>query len=206
MSVLNKFNGIVTVEIQRATNHEKKGEWREAREAWLDIIEYCLLFARKTPELKIGTSRMIIEKAQKLMARVETIDEKIRAERLYSTPHEPTGALNFLSPGPGEEPPKEAAMVYQANEKQQDLNGQLKAAIEKMEPARKEGSKSSDGKNFIEVGEERIEIPDNFPLIEITPKDSFKPAAVTSERLEIDSTKHYVDGESKADDKIKPGT
>ncbi len=157
---------------------------------------------------------MIIEKAHKLMARVETINEKIHAEQLHAVPAAPAGGNNLPSPGPafdttatGVVPTRAAGTDFNiaGDEKQQALNDQLKKAMDGMEPREKGEAKPGGGqKKFIEVGDERVEIPDDFPLIEITPKDSFKPATTPSEPVEIDSTKHYIDADTRPDGKKKP--
>ena len=82
MSELKKFNIVIKAAIQKAQLYEKNELWHKARDEWLDIIEYCLLFADKTSNLKKSTKEMISEKAQNLMKRVDKIDEKISVESL----------------------------------------------------------------------------------------------------------------------------
>ncbi|NMC04392.1 MAG: hypothetical protein GYA24_04230, partial [Candidatus Lokiarchaeota archaeon] len=60
-------------------------------------------------------------------------------------------------------------------------------------------------KKFINVGTQNIEVPDDFPLVEITPKDSFKPPSVPPEKMQIDKTRIDVDDKGKPPGKPSTG-
>lgn len=188
MSELKKFNMVIKEAIQKAQLYEKNELWHKARNQWLDIIEYCLLFADKTTDLKRTTKEMISEKAQNLMKRVDQIDEKISVEEIADEPEvEALTDEEATIPVAGEGKPPEIQDSDVSIDHEDDSITIVDDAAE------------AEDKKFVEIGEEKIEIPDDFPLIEITPKDSFKPAEVESEKMQIDSTKHYV-GEEEDND------
>ncbi|MFX0100069.1 MAG: hypothetical protein ACFFCS_10855 [Candidatus Hodarchaeota archaeon] len=185
MSELKKFNIVIKEAIRKAQLYEKNELWHKARDEWLDIIEYCLLFADKTPDIKRSTKEMISEKAQNLMKRVDKIDEKITVEEITESPAVEAQISDEDQATIGIEDSGSSDTSISINDEQDTIT------IVDDTPAPKE-------KKFVEIGEEKIEIPDDFPLIEITPKDSFKPAEVASEKVKIDSTIHYVDKDEES--------
>ena len=179
---LKKFNELLAKEIERANAYEKSGSLEQAKKQWLDVIEYCRLFAKKTPDLKPAVTQMILQKADKLLDRVRAIESKLGGSVSYHV--EPSGNGKPL---PADDSPE---IVDEG------------APAKGMQPAPKSvvkpspGSSSAKGdadKKFINVGSQNIEVPDDFPLVEITPKDSFKPPSVPPEKMEIDKTRFKVD-------------
>ncbi|MHA1369062.1 MAG: hypothetical protein ACTSWN_06260 [Promethearchaeota archaeon] len=75
---LKEFNMILQSEIQKANKLEESGEYEAAKSKWLDIIEYCKLFANNEPGLKESLREMILEKSKGLMGRVERIEKIMR--------------------------------------------------------------------------------------------------------------------------------
>lgn len=198
---LKQFNEIISAEIERAHEFERNNLWKNARQVWLDICEYCLLFARKTPGLKTATAKMIITKAEKLMERVARIDEKIEAEQLAAVPEPPMprhDAMPIMPAGQAMQPDHD----LEARPSREDHDTDSRGPGPSADPTSRAGGDR--GSKIIEVGDEDIAIPDDFPLIEITPKNSFKPASIPPEPTRIDSTKHPVDKDDK-DDGTGPG-
>jgi hypothetical protein len=191
LSELKKFNEIVSKEIEQAKLYEKNQLWKKAKQEWLDIIEYCLLFAKKTPNLKPNTAKMIIDKAQGLLTKAEQLDAKIKEEEYTAS----MGAK--LVPPVGMEEPK-----IVDEEEEQDLT-----STEGESPPSPEESGPTGGSS-INVGDQAIDVPDDFPLKEITPKDSFREPKVKPDRTTIDSTKYYMDddgsGVKKPPKKTRP--
>nr|MDO8087419.1 hypothetical protein [Candidatus Sigynarchaeum springense] len=171
-SPLKKFNELLAKEIERANQYEKSGQLEQAKKQWLDIIEYCRLFAKKTPDLKPALVQMIMQKADKLLERVRAIESKLGGS--VSLHIEPSGSKTV----PAEDPP---AIVD---------DGVLAGNVRPGPPSTTKGDAD---KKFINVGGQNIEVPDDFPLVEITPKDSFKPPSVPPEKIEIDKTRFSVD-------------
>lgn len=207
---LKKFNQIIQEEIKKAHLYEKNDMWKSARKTWLDIIEYCLLFAKKTPGLKKDVARMITNKANKLMERVERIDDKIAEEELDAgmpaTPFQQDASKTVMEE---REQHMEGETVYTEPEIQ-DLpapasSGDLQEQFTEPKEEREEVNEIADeppsiGTNlqgddpqFIEVGDVKIEIPDDFPLKEIPRKDSFKPPDSEPDPVQIDKTREYVE-------------
>ncbi|MBN2150410.1 MAG: hypothetical protein JW839_03085, partial [Candidatus Lokiarchaeota archaeon] len=88
-SPLKMFNELLAKEIERANAYEKSGQMEQAKKQWLDIIEYCRLFAKKTAELKPAVVQMILQKADKLLDRVRAIESKLGGSVSYHV--EPSG-------------------------------------------------------------------------------------------------------------------
>jgi hypothetical protein len=179
---LKKFNELLAKEIERANLYEKNGSLEEAKKQWLDVIEYCRLFAKKTPDLKPAVTQMILQKAEKLLDRVRAIESKLGGSVSFHV--EPSGSGKPLST---EDSPEIVDDGAPAKGIQHGSPGTARSSP---------GSSTTKGdadKKFINVGSQNIEVPDDFPLVEITPKDSFKPPSVPSEKVEIDKTRFNVD-------------
>nr|MDO8108779.1 hypothetical protein [Candidatus Sigynarchaeota archaeon] len=201
-SPLKKFNELLAKEMEKANLYEKNGMWEQAKKQWLDIIEYCRLFAKKTPDLKPAMAKMIQQKADGLMERVQRTEAKI------SQPSAPPRK----EPAPVED---EGPTVVETTPPPEESIKPKVGPFAKQQPG-SDGSPAEapkgDKKNFINVGNEHIEVPDDFPLVEITPKEgAFKPPSKPSDKVQIDKTKFPVDGEqppaSPSDSKpAKPGS
>ncbi|HME52818.1 MAG TPA: hypothetical protein VKM55_11415 [Candidatus Lokiarchaeia archaeon] len=184
---LKKFNEILAKEIERANAYEKNGMWEQAKKQWLDLIEYCRLFAKKTEGLKPAMQKMILQKADALMERVQRAESKLGQ----------LAGVSQAKPRKDQEEEDEAVVVNV----EVPPTDALKPKSKQGKPAAKAVTKSSaniktDGaqKKFIAVGEEHIEVPDDFPLVEITPAEgAFKPASAPSDKVEIDTTRYPVD-------------
>ncbi len=177
-SPLKKFNELLAKEIERANVYEKAGSLEQAKKQWLDIIEYCRLFAKKTTDLKPAVVQMILQKADKLLDRVRAIESKLG------------GSISFHEESSGGKP-------LPVDDSPAIVDDQAPASASK--PASAPGTAKGDAdKKFINVGTQNIEVPDDFPLVEITPKDSFKPPSVPPEKMEIDKTRFSVDDGKKA--------
>lgn len=180
---LKKFNEIISTEIERARKYEDNEFWHEAKKIWLDLIEYCMLFAKKTPDLKTSIADMIISKAQNLIKRVDRIDEKIRFEKIELK-------QSVDSPAQADED------LFVIEDEEPEQSDQLKVSPSVSE---KHETMEDESNKIINVGEEEINIPDDFPLIEITPSDSFQPPKIVPEKQEIDRTVEIIDEESQKD-------
>ncbi|MEX2681182.1 MAG: hypothetical protein Q6373_006250 [Candidatus Sigynarchaeota archaeon] len=180
-SPLKKFNELLAKEIERANAYEKSGQLEQAKKQWLDIIEYCHLFAKKTADLKPAVVQMILQKADKLLDRVRAIESKLG------------GSVSFHveSSGSKPHPTEDSPAIVDENAPGAGLQpGPTIASKPAPVPSIAKGDTD---KKFINVGNQNIEVPDDFPLVEITPKDSFKPPSVPPEKMEIDKTRFSVD-------------
>ncbi len=184
---LKKFNELLAKEIERANLYEKNGSLEEAKKQWLDVIEYCRLFAKKTPDLKPAVTQMILQKADKLLDRVRAIESKLGGSVSFHV--EPSGNDKSISTDDAPEIVDDGAPA-----KAIQTGPPSKA---KLSPT-PSTTKSDADRKFINVGSQNIEVPDDFPLVEITPKDSFKPPSVPSEKVEIDKTRFNVDDGKRA--------
>ena len=128
---------------------------------------------------------MIIDKAQGLLQKAEQLDAKIKEEEYTAS----MGAK--LVPPVGVEEP---ATV---DEEEEDLP----RAEEDLAPAPEEPGPT--GVDSITVGDQVIDVPDDFPLKEITPKDSFQEPRIKPDLTPIDSTKYYMDDDGGSGE-IKP--
>jgi hypothetical protein len=194
---LKKFNEILAKEIERANAYEKNNMWEEAKKQWLDLIEYCRLFAKKTPDLKPAMTKMILQKADALMERVNRAEAK----------------LGVLA---GPVIPKQKKQ--QKTEDESDIINVDIPSVDAVKPKTKPDTpttksvtksaadiKPVDAKKFIAVGDEHIEVPDDFPLVEITPKEgAFKPASTPPDKVQLDKTRFPVDNAKPA--AIAPAT
>lgn len=196
---LKKFNEILAKEIERANAYEKNGMWEQAKKQWLDLIEYCRLFAKKTPELKLATTKMILQKADALMERVQRAEAKLG--QLAGVP----------KPKPREvqEDEDEAVVVNvetppvgASKSKSKQGTSTTKAVTKSSANIKTDGAQ----KKFIAVGDEHIEVPDDFPLVEITPKEgAFKPAKTPPDKVQLDKTRYPIDGtKPSAKSALKP--
>lgn len=235
-SAIKHFNQVVASGIQVARRLEDENNWPAAKQQWLDVVEYCLLFVKKTPGLSDKLKRLIVEKSDAFVARVKRIEEKIKVEKLdYEDGDEATllrMTTNFPStPASETEPPGDDAShsPHPFNEEAFDEQDDV-ASIETGEPAgaapveeQIEGEGeitegvgdgfstagqdeiNAGGGRSITVGDTVIDIPDDFPLIEITPPDSFKPASVEHETMEIDKTSYPVENGVKGEEEDNSG-
>ncbi len=185
-SPLKKFNELLAKEIERANAYEKAGSLEQAKKQWLDIIEYCRLFAKKTPDLKPALVQMILQKADKLLDRVRTIESKLGGSVSY-----------HVESSSGKQLPAEDSPAIVDDEKPARSVQPSPSSTTKSAPSPGTAKGDAD-KKFINVGNQNIEVPDDFPLVEITPKDSFKPPSVPPEKMEIDKTRFSVDDGKKA--------
>lgn len=193
-SPLKKFNELLAKEIERANLYEKNGSLDQAKKQWLDVIEYCRLFAKKTPDLRPAVVQMILQKADKLLDRVRAIESKQRGS--VSLHVEPSGFMKDIT---GEDVPEIINEASTAVAPKRDTTGTASHT-----PAPR-ASKDEVEKKFINVGTQNIEVPDDFPLVEITPKDSFKPPSVPPEKMQIDKTRIDVDDKGKPPGKPSTG-
>ena len=185
---LKKFNEILAKEIERANAYEKNGMWEQAKKQWLDLIEYCRLFAKKTPDLKPAMTKMILQKADALMERVNRAEAKL-------------GQLAGTAISKPRKAPKDEDEDVVVNVEIPPVNA-LKPKNKPGTSNTKTVTKSSAAikpddsqKKFIDVGDEHIEVPDDFPLVEITPKEgAFKPAVTPPDKVQLDKTRYPVDG------------
>ena len=196
---MKKFNEILAKEIERANAYEKNNMWEEAKKQWLDLIEYCRLFAKKTPELKPAMTKMILQKADALMERVNRSEAKIGVLASATSPkprkqlknEDESVVVNV------EIPPVDALKPKSKPDTLTTKTVTKSAAAIKPDDTQKK---------FIAVGDEHIEVPDDFPLVEITPKDgAFKPASTPPDKVQLDKTRFPVDdGKSPAKPVAKP--
>ncbi|MHA1680193.1 MAG: hypothetical protein ACTSUE_04245 [Promethearchaeota archaeon] len=204
---LKTFNKIIQEEIQKAHLFEKNKLWKRAKNSWLDIIEYCILFAKKTPNLKDDVASMILNKANKLMDRVKKIENEIADEEM--TPpravehvedvHEPPRVESPVqssedeSEYPGTPVSDQGSSIFSPTIPQFRDDG----TAEMKRPVDAKGGRGEE--SFIKVGDVKIDIPDDFPLVEITPKDSFKPPEESSSKVEVDTTREYIENDDTKD-------
>ncbi|MHA1793275.1 MAG: hypothetical protein ACTSVI_11565, partial [Promethearchaeota archaeon] len=201
-------NSILQQEVKKAKILEENKRFDEAKSLWLDIIEYSILFAEKTPELKEETASMIKDKANALMAHVKELESFINEKKNDAQKN------NEIMPELENKINKKSNDAFKEQEKLED-----KSKVEnddkeehsninnaKEENISQEKIAKDDSKKFIEVGTEKITIPNDFPLVEITPDDSFKPPEIQPEKIQIDKVREYVnskDSNSKNGHKIE---
>jgi len=183
---LKKFNEILAKEIARANAYEKNGLWEQAKKQWLDLIEYCRLFAKKTPDLKPAVTKMILQKADALMERVQHADGKLG---------QLAGGIPSSNPKKVQENDDESVVIDVENPPVDAVKPRKKTSTSSKTVTKSSANIKPDDsqKKFIAVGDEHIEVPDDFPLVEITPKEgAFKPAKTPSDKVQLDKTRYPV--------------